>query len=61
MTEDTKKIAVKFINVLNDWKVPINKMDLHVFAKTQLDKKGIIDRVFNNNMPGNDWADLFIK
>ena len=34
LTEDTKKIVVKFINVLNDWKVPINKMDLHAFAKT---------------------------
>ena len=60
MTDETEK-NVKFINVLTDWKVLIDKMDLHIFVKTYLDKKGIIDRVFKDNMPGNDWAELFIK
>ena len=36
-------------------------MDLHVFVKTYLYKKGIIDRVFKDNMPGSDWTELFIK
>ena len=60
MTDETEK-NVKFINVFTDWKVPIDKMDLRVFVKTYLDKKGITDRVFKDNMPGNDWAELFIK
>ena len=60
LTDETAK-NVKFINVFTDWKVPIDKMDLRVFVKTYLDKKGITDRVFKDNMPGNDWAELFIK
>ena len=36
-------------------------MDLHVFVKTYLYKKGVIDRVFKDNMPRNDWTELFIK
>ena len=36
-------------------------MDLCIFVKTYLDKKDVIDRVFKDNMPHNDWADLFIK
>ena len=36
-------------------------MDLRIFFKTYLDKKGVIDRVFKDNMPGNYWAELFIK
>ena len=36
-------------------------MDLRIFFKTYLDKKGVIDRVFKDNMPGNCWAELFIK
>ena len=60
MTGETEK-NVKLIKVLTDWKVPINKMDLHIFFKTYLDRKGIIDRVFKDNMPGNDWTELFIK
>ena len=60
LTEDTEKIVVKFINVLTDWRVSIDKMDLCI-NKTYLDKKGAIDRIFKDNMPGNDWVDLFIK
>ena len=61
MTDETEKNVVKFINVLTDWKVPIDKIDLRVFVKTYLDKKGVIDRVFKDNMPDDDWAELFIK
>ena len=60
LTDETEK-NVKSINVLTDWKVLINKMDLRIFVKTYLDKKGIIDGVFKDNVPGNDWAELFIK
>ena len=43
LTDETEKNVVKFINVFTDQKVLIDKMDLHVFIKTYLDKKGVID------------------
>lgn len=53
-----------FVNAItksSDWGFPLNKRDLQIFVKSYLDRKGVVEPRFVNNLPGDDWADSFLK
>ena len=44
-----------------EWGYPLDKFELRCVVKAYLDRTGIKHPRFKNNMPGPDWAILFMK
>ena len=49
------------ITSLTDWRAPLDGLDICCIVKTYLDKRGITDSRFKDNMPGPDWVRSFVK
>ena len=61
LSEQCEDALVSTINLLTEWRVPLDTLELRMLVKSYLDKLGVIDKVFKDNMPGLDWMYSFIK
>jgi hypothetical protein len=60
LTDETEQLIVNAVNTLAQWKVPLDGLDIRCLVKSYLDKQGVQDRRFTNNIPGNDWLYSFM-
>lgn len=44
-----------------EWGFPLTRLDIRLLAKSYLDKDGRIVPIFQNNLPGEEWVDGFLK
>ena len=58
---DTQKLLVEVITCLTIWKIPLTASDICLLVKGYLDSRGVVDRVFNDNLPGRDWLNSFMR
>ena len=58
---DTQKLLVEVITCLIIWKIPLTASDICLLVKGYLDSRGVVDRVFNDNLPGRDWLNSFMR
>ena len=54
-------LLVKVIDSLTEWHIPVSSIDIRLIVKSYLDKQGIVDIRFKDNVPGIDWVRLFMK
>jgi len=57
----TEQLIVNAVNTLAQWKVPVDGFDIRCLVKSYLDKQGVRDRRFANNLPGIDWLHSFMQ
>lgn len=58
--EEEEKVTQR-IALAGDWGFPLTKFDIRLVVKAFLDRQGKTERRFNNNMPGKDWVDEFLR
>ena len=56
----TEEKILQIISILTDWKLPLDKLDIRLLVKDYLDRKGVTDLKFKNNLLGPDWIKSFI-
>lgn len=61
LSKNTEEEFIKYINVCADWGYPLETYDLRYLIKLYLDKLGIIEKRFKNNIPGPDFVAGFLK
>ena len=61
LTKTTEDLLVKTLSVMAEWRVPVDSLDIRFIVKSYLDKRGIVDTRFNDNLPGIDWVTSFMK
>ena len=60
-------VEMKTVNTINhgnhlaNWKIPLDAMDVRLLVKNYLDRKGVTDARFTNNLPGVNWLKSFMK
>ena len=45
----------------SDWGFPLDALDLRYLVKGYLDKRGLVEPRFKQNMPGTEWVTTFMK
>jgi hypothetical protein len=53
--------VVEAIIVAATWGYPFTTLEVREFVKKYLDRKGVVERRFNNNLPVRDWIKAFLK
>lgn len=61
LSKETEEGFIKYINVCADWGYPLEAYDLRMLVKVYLDKLGVNEKKFKNNMPGPDFVSSFMK
>ncbi len=61
MSDEFEEQLLTSINVFTDWRVPLDGFGIRCLATSYLDKRGIIDSRFRNNMPGPEWLSSFME
>ena len=61
LTSETEQLVVNAVQKLGQWKVPLDGLDVRFLVKSYLDKQGVADNRFKNNLPGIDWLKSFMK
>ena len=61
LTEETEVLLLKTISTMTDWRVPVDSLDIRLLVKKYLDKRGISEKRFSDNLPGIDWVRSFMK
>ena len=51
----------EYIALMAEWGFPMLKAELRHFVKGYIERKGITVSAFVKNLPGNDWAEGFLK
>lgn len=59
MEEEEQMVA--HVVAVSNYGFPVNTFDLRSVVKSFLDRIGRNETRFKNNLPGNDWADSFMK
>ena len=60
LAETIESLLVKTISAMTNWRVPLDSLDIHLLVKTYLDKCGVTDTRFKDNLPGIDWVRSFM-
>lgn len=61
LKEYEENAIVSAIERAANWGYPFTHMDIRIMVKSYLDRKGLRERRFKENLPGNDWLQLFLK
>ena len=61
LSNETEIHLVTSINTLSHWKIPLTSIVIKLLVKDYLDRSGVHDSRFKNNVPGDDWFKSFIK
>lgn len=54
LTDDEEDSFIQHLNLVASWGFPFDLLDLRLFIKGYLDRKGVQERRLKNNMPGKD-------
>lgn len=57
---DEEKVITECVALCADWGFPLTSFDLRLIVKSYLDKRGMQEKRFKNNLPGKDWASSFL-
>jgi len=60
LTEEEEEYIKEMVLLLGDWGFPFTRLDLRLFVKSYLDKKGMVSR-FKNNFPTKRFVDTFVN
>ncbi|XP_050295082.1 uncharacterized protein LOC126735176 [Anthonomus grandis grandis] len=60
-SKEEEEQFVKYLNIVAAWGFPFDILDLRLFVKNYLDKKGVQEVRLKDNFPGRDWALAFLK
>ena len=55
-----EEMICSMVVLLSDWGFPFNGDDLRYFVKAYLDKKGVTENWFKDNLPTHRWLDRFL-
>ena len=61
MTQIEEQNLLHVIDVLTQWRHPLDGTDIKLLVKSYLEKKGVQLKTFKDNYPGDDWVSVFIK
>ncbi|CAG5003196.1 unnamed protein product [Parnassius apollo] len=61
LSKETELQFIKYINVCAEWGYPMELYDLRVLVKNYLDRLGVTEKRFKNNLPGPDFTRSFLK
>ena len=61
VNEEEKGRLSKMIDDLAEWGHPIGKIETNLMVKNALDKNKVIEKRYENNIPGNAWVNGFSK
>ncbi|XP_063216021.1 uncharacterized protein LOC134527346 [Bacillus rossius redtenbacheri] len=61
LTEEEENVIVAHLITVATFGFPFTILDLRLVVKSYLDRLGRIERRFQRNLPGKDWADLFLR
>ncbi|CAK1581938.1 unnamed protein product [Parnassius mnemosyne] len=61
LSKDTEQEFIKYINICANWGYPLEAYDLRLLVKLYLDRLGVNEKRFKNNMPGPDFVASFLK
>ena len=61
LSREEEQIFVDHLIVVSQWGFPFSKLDLRLLVKGYLEKSSRIVKSFKNNMPGDNWAQNFLK
>ncbi len=61
LTDECEAFLLQAIDLLAEWKVPLQQLDIRLLVKDYLDRKGVNDTKFKDNCPGEDWMKGFIR
>ena len=61
LSAESELAIVQSIDTLTKWKVPLTGMEIKFLVKAYLDRKGINDRRFKNNLSGQDRLKSFSR
>ncbi len=59
LSAESELAIVEAIGTMTKWKMPLTSFDIKCMVKGYLDRKGIRDARFKNNLPGQDWLNSF--
>ena len=59
--QESEEVIAECIALAGDWGFPCTIFDIRPIVKSILDRQGVSERRFRNNMPGRDWAMSFVK
>lgn len=59
--QDDENILTECIKISADWGFPLTMFEVRLIVKGFLDKRGVKEKRFQNNMPGKSWAYGFLK
>ena len=60
LSDTEEKYLNKAIIKCGDWGFPLSMLDIQMFTKSYLDKKGVHIKKYKENIPGHDWIRGFI-
>ena len=60
LTDESEAAFVRTLDTMAMWKVPLTAFDLRCVVKGYLDRQGVVDARFRNNLPGPDWVKGFV-
>ena len=60
-TTETETKLAECIALAGDWGFPLTHYDLRLIIKSYLDRRGINEKRFKNNLPGYDWMRKFLE
>lgn len=61
LLEEDERSLVQCITAAGEWGFPLTLFDIRLLVKSFLDKKGVTEKRFCNNLPGKDWGMSFLK
>ena len=61
LSDACQAYLLKTIDLLTEWKVPLDGMDIRLLVKQYLDALGVNDKRFKNNYPGKEWLMSFVR
>lgn len=59
--KESEEIIAECIALAADWGFPLITLDIRLIVKAYLDRQGVVESRFTNNMPGRDWVRTFVK
>ena len=60
-TQEMEQIIVHHLVKVSEWGFPFSRIDLRHVGKSILDQKGMVAPVFKDNLPGDEWAQSFLR
>ena len=59
LSEREESILIERIQIMCEWGYPIDGLDLRYLVKEYLDRKGVVEKRFKNNMPSSEFLHHF--